>query len=391
MSINIPSHKDDPNYRYKMPAIRSKVEGSGNGIKTNFMNLRDVASSLKRSPMYVVKFLACELSTHGRYFADEGKAIFQGVHADVALASKLDLFIDNYVLCPKCTLPEIDLLVADKFISGKCNACGETSRVNNIHRVAVYIVKNPPEGSTVGGKKTREDKKKIKDEAKAVDIGETGKKVLKKKIIKKKVVKKKKKDNDSDSFDMKSAAANVIMVRLAELLSNSETTPSAFFQEIRTIQLTQALDTAERFYLALAAWFKCGLEVSDTDDFTGDFKKVSVEDYKNATPFLSAIAYDSPKESISALQQFMTDFATPESFKSHYPLIMKSFYDESIVDDDDVLEFYASDSGSDAYLAAKNVLQPLIQWMNTNNDSSGSYDESSDSETRSVPVKAIGG
>ena len=53
--VNIPSTIEDPNYRYKMPKIQTKIEGKGNGIKVNLVNLVDVAKAL-RLPTECIKY-----------------------------------------------------------------------------------------------------------------------------------------------------------------------------------------------------------------------------------------------------------------------------------------------------------------------------------------------
>jgi translation initiation factor 5 len=40
----------DAFYRYKMPRLIGKIEGRGNGIKTNVVNNVDIAKALERPP-----------------------------------------------------------------------------------------------------------------------------------------------------------------------------------------------------------------------------------------------------------------------------------------------------------------------------------------------------
>lgn len=45
--LNIPSTVVDPTYRYRMPKMQLKIESKGNGIKTNIVNLPDIAKHLR--------------------------------------------------------------------------------------------------------------------------------------------------------------------------------------------------------------------------------------------------------------------------------------------------------------------------------------------------------
>lgn len=165
--VNIPRGKTDPGYRYTMPRLICKTEGRGNGIRTNIVNMGDIARALKRPPMYPTKFFGCELGAMSKFVDSEDKALVNGAHTEQDLDQILDKFIDMYVLCPKCELPEIDINVKKNVLNFKCNACGEIGNLNSQHKAAVYMIKNPPNNSSTS---TMGKIKKGKDERRAEKI-----------------------------------------------------------------------------------------------------------------------------------------------------------------------------------------------------------------------------
>ena len=95
---------DDPEYRYKMPAVYGKIEGSGNGIKTAIPNISAVALSLHRPPGEVNKFFGCELGAQTTYNEDTDRAIVNGAHTDDTLQKLIHRYIEGFVICPTCGL-----------------------------------------------------------------------------------------------------------------------------------------------------------------------------------------------------------------------------------------------------------------------------------------------
>merc|ERR1711937_999039 len=97
-----------------------------------------------------------------------------GHHDTPIFQTMLDKFIDKYVLCENCKLPEIDMNVKKGLIVAKCKACGWAGELDNNHKLAAFITKNPPDETgnnivnlaeaSAGGKKSKEDRRKEKEE-----------------------------------------------------------------------------------------------------------------------------------------------------------------------------------------------------------------------------------
>ena len=172
--INIPSYNEDPSYRYKMPKMTTKIEGRGNGIKTNIVNMTAVATAIKTPPDYVTKFFGCELGAQSRWEAATEKSIVNGAHELAEMQKLLDKFLEKFVLCYKCKLPELDMSVKKGMIVAKCAACGWSGDLDNTHKVSTYIVGHPPDG-TLGQSASAASKKQSREKkAKAPEVAGAG-------------------------------------------------------------------------------------------------------------------------------------------------------------------------------------------------------------------------
>lgn len=182
-TLNIGGSKD-PAYRYKMPKLVSKIEGRGNGIKTVVVNCVDIAKSLNRLPTTVIKFLGVELGAQSRFEADSERAIVNGAFEADELQDTLGIFIDKFVLCPVCHLPETVLSVklSSSTIWHKCQACGAKEMVDMSHKLCKSILQDAKTEAKAakGSKKDKKDKRDKKEAKEAKKAAKKAKKAAKK-------------------------------------------------------------------------------------------------------------------------------------------------------------------------------------------------------------------
>merc|ERR1712187_19342 len=115
-----------------------------------------------------------ELGAQSTYTNKEGegeRSIVNGAHDTATFTTLLDKFIEKYVCCENCHLPEIDMAIKKGNITGRCKACGWMGDLDNGHKLAAFITKNPPTedglnivapGGETGGKKSKEERRKAK-------------------------------------------------------------------------------------------------------------------------------------------------------------------------------------------------------------------------------------
>ena len=135
MSVNIPRDVEDMFYRYKMPLMETIHQGRGNGVKTIFVNLPDIANALERSDVCIIKFF--EYHFGAGVSMTKGKYIINGKFDHRDLEAALDVFIDRYVLCGMCGNPETTI----RSTRLRCKACGAKTPLSQ-DKLTAFIKKN---------------------------------------------------------------------------------------------------------------------------------------------------------------------------------------------------------------------------------------------------------
>ena len=130
--------------RYKMPQLVCIPTGKGKNARVVLDNLGDVASSLQRPPEYITQYITYAAGVGKTKESNSRAAIGQrgggsacSLSVDPSrIEALLESFIEEWVLCLSCGLPECELLVEPGGSDGsltslllKCSACGHCVRL----------------------------------------------------------------------------------------------------------------------------------------------------------------------------------------------------------------------------------------------------------------------
>lgn len=417
-SVNIGGGDDQFN-RYKMPVVVAKVEGRGNGIKTRIVNCFEVARALHRPPGYVCKFFGCELGAQTKIDDNAGVYIVNGAFQQTVLTETLRKFIDMFVLCTNCNLPETDLkLKKNGNITQACNACGTEALCDMTHKLCTYIANNPPDG-----KKKKADRKKDKATRRALKakkangdlaaVDDDDEKARRKADrAAKKAAKKAAEsgeslgmtadidfdddfiaagpaddDDDDDvqwSVDTSKEAQEARMRELGAAASILERAPAEDDHDLAT-KLRTYIDDGKKPSKVLSKSGKLfgqddviqGLMMAAVVDETLATMAASVEE--RAIPVLQSLGEPMPVSAQSAFLDYL-DWAGghDEKMMAVLPHFLKAVYDEDLVEEEHIFNWYRKEDGRQD---VRDSVKVFIKWLEeADEEDSGEEEESEEEE-----------
>ena len=104
--------------RLSVPSAQAQPDGAF----TRFTNLASVADALNRDPEHVHRHVQKALATAGSL--SEGRGRYNGRFSGSDLDSVIEEYVDEFVRCGECGLPDTRLVREDRTPTLKCDACG---------------------------------------------------------------------------------------------------------------------------------------------------------------------------------------------------------------------------------------------------------------------------
>ncbi len=100
------------------------AQAQKDGAFTRFTNLGEIADTLSRETEHVHRFVQRELGTSGKFDADGGRARYNGNFSPGDFDAAIESYVEEYVRCSECGLPDTRLVREDRTPMLRCDACG---------------------------------------------------------------------------------------------------------------------------------------------------------------------------------------------------------------------------------------------------------------------------
>ncbi|CAF2179268.1 probable eukaryotic translation initiation factor 5-2 [Brassica napus] len=398
------SNRNDAFYRYKMPKMVTKIEGKGNGIKTNIVNNVEIAKALGRPASYTTKYFGCELGAQSKFDEKTGTSLVNGAHSTSKLAGLLEVFIKKYVQCYGCGNPETEIVITKaQMVNLKCAACGFISEVDMRDKLTTFILKNPPEAKK-GGKDKKAMRRAEKERLKEGEAADEAQKKLKKKAhsngnegsskasknhTSDEDISPKRDDESADEVDdddeddgiqwqtdtsreaaekrmkeqLSAATAELVMVSLKE--EEEKKSPKKLVQVMKEcLKKGSTISELKAFISSLPDPPQDVMDALLNALFDGVSKGFTEEVTKNKKYLAAATQEDgSQMHLLNSIGSFFGKKGNDEVGKE-VALVLKELYDEDIVEEEFVLEWYQKGlNGADKSSPVWKNVKPFVVWL----------------------------
>ncbi len=113
--------------RFEIPKVRGHIEGN----KTVISNFLEIASTLRRDPDHLLKYVLKELATPGKVDSRNQNLILGAKVPSVRINEKIRQYATEFVLCKECGKPDTKLEKEGDFLFLKCQACGARTSIKS--------------------------------------------------------------------------------------------------------------------------------------------------------------------------------------------------------------------------------------------------------------------
>ncbi|MGM0604547.1 MAG: translation initiation factor IF-2 subunit beta [Halobacteriota archaeon] len=104
--------------RLQVPDAQAQKDGAF----TRLTNLSEIADALSRDPEHLHSAIQRELGTAGQY--ESGRGRYNGSFTPADFDAAIDAYIEEYVTCSECGLPDTRLVMENRTQMLRCEACG---------------------------------------------------------------------------------------------------------------------------------------------------------------------------------------------------------------------------------------------------------------------------
>ena len=100
------------------------------GMRTVIYNFKELADALNRDPQHLLKFLSGEMATAATI--QGSRVIFQGKFLEDTFGRLIQRYVESFVVCPVCKLPDTKIVKEKRFSFLICQACGAKSSIKQL-------------------------------------------------------------------------------------------------------------------------------------------------------------------------------------------------------------------------------------------------------------------